>query len=651
MQKLLIANRGEIACRIMKTAKRLGIMTVAIYADPDADALFVQLADEAYPLHGSHSRETYLSIEKILTIAKNATVDAIHPGYGFLSENAAFAAACLENNIIFVGPSPETIHNMASKANAKRIMAAAGVPIIPAYYGKAQSLAVLKEKANDLGFPLLIKAVHGGGGKGMRLVREEKDFVSALSACQEEAMASFANNEVLLERYFEKARHIETQIIADQKAGIAFLGERDCSVQRHHQKLIEEAPAPGLSAALQQTLRDLSLKAARSINYLNAGTLEFLFAEQKFYFMEMNTRLQVEHPVTEMLTGLDVVEWQLLVAMGEALPEALLSASFQGHAIEARIYAEDPAADFLPSTGKIFALRWPEKSSQLRIDTGIQPGTEITPYYDAMLAKIIVHAASRQEAITQLIESLMQVQIAGLTTNIPYLCEILRTPAFLAEALSTRFLDSYNIVLKDESTQAIILAVLFLFFSHEDLSSNAALWFKIPYFRLNSVCSKTYSLHDTRQHKWEITVHFKENHLFVQWNDMVFSCILQEKCADSITVNINHQSVAATVFLEAPHIFIGMGSSQYNFSLDSVNRLTKKKKLKATETVTAPLPGIINKVFVKKSQQVVAGEPLLVLEAMKMLHTITAPFAGSIHVLDCQEGCIVKEGDVLVGFK
>ncbi len=450
-QKILIANRGEIACRIIKTAKKLGIQTVAIFSDADRHALFVKSADEAYHIGASESIKSYLNIDKIIDIAKKTHVQAIHPGYGFLSENAQFAIRCEQENIIFIGPDANAITLMGSKSEAKKILSETNVPLIPGYHGDDQIPETLLAEAKKIGFPLLIKAAAGGGGKGMRVVNTEADFLTALASCQREAKSSFANTHVILEKYFDNARHVEVQIIADKKGHCVHLFERDCSIQRRHQKVIEEAPAPNLKNDTRNAIGKAAVEVAKSIHYIGAGTIEFLMDKtENFYFMEMNTRLQVEHPITEMITGIDLVEWQFKVAAGEVLPLQQSEIKQQGHAIEARVYAEDPDNQFMPSTGCITYLKTPKQRKYIRLDTGITQGDVVSPFYDPMLAKLIIWSETRETAIMRMRSALTNYAIAGIKNNINYLTEIISQPSFIQAKLSTKFLDENQI--KSQST-------------------------------------------------------------------------------------------------------------------------------------------------------------------------------------------------------
>ena len=437
-RSLLIANRGEIACRIIRTARAMGIRTIAVYSDADASARFVRLADEAWRLGPAPARDSYLRAERILDIARASGAEAIHPGYGFLSENAEFAQACADAGVVFVGPPPAAIAAMGSKSAAKQLMERAQVPLTPGYHGDEQDAGFLHQQADQIGYPVLIKASAGGGGKGMRIVERSADFPDALASCRREASASFGDDRVLIERYLQKPRHIEIQVFADQHGEAVYLFERDCSVQRRHQKVLEEAPAPGMDAARRQEMGEAACAAARAVGYVGAGTVEFIVEpDGRFYFMEMNTRLQVEHPVTEMITGQDLVAWQLRVAAGEPLPLRQDALRIHGHAIEARIYAEDPDRDFLPATGQLIRLRPPTESASVRVDTGVQEGDAITPYYDPMIAKLIVWGDDRQQALARLDQALADYRVLGLTTNIAFLRRLARHPAFAGADLDT----------------------------------------------------------------------------------------------------------------------------------------------------------------------------------------------------------------------
>ncbi len=437
-RKVLIANRGEIACRVIATASRMGIATVAVYSDADRDARHVAMATEAWPIGPAPARDSYLRIDAVIDAARRSGAEAVHPGYGFLSENAEFADACAAAGLVFIGPPAAAIRAMGSKAAAKALMAQAGVPLVPGYHGAAQDPALLAAEAGRIGFPVLIKASAGGGGKGMRVVTDAAAFGPALEGAQREAAASFGDDRVLIEKYLTRPRHIEIQVFADSHGHTVSLFERDCSIQRRHQKVLEEAPAPGMDPERRRSMGDAAVAAARAVGYVGAGTVEFIAEDGAFYFMEMNTRLQVEHPVTEAITGLDLVEWQLRVAAGEPLPS--LAPSITGHAIEARVYAEDPAHDFLPSVGTLVHLRQPTERPGVRVDTGVRQGDAITPNYDPMIAKLIVHGADRADAVRRLRAALDEYEVVGVQTNLALLRGIAATPDFAAADLDTGFI-------------------------------------------------------------------------------------------------------------------------------------------------------------------------------------------------------------------
>src|SRR5690554_3725846 len=449
--RILIANRGEIACRVIRTARRMGIRTVAVFSEAEADAQHVRLADEAWPIGGPRPQDSYLRGDAILEVAKRTGAQAIHPGYGFLSENAEFAEAVEAAGIAFIGPKASSMRKMGSKAGAKELMDAAGVPVVPGYTGEDQAPGVLVREAGRIGFPLMIKAAHGGGGKGMRIVRSAEEFMPALESCQREAASAFGRDRVLLERYIESPRHIEIQVFGDAHGHVIHLNERECSAQRRYQKVLEEAPSPFLTPGLRERMGEAAVLAARTIDYVNAGTVEFIVApDGGFWFMEINTRLQVEHPVTEMVTGLDLVEWQLRVAAGEPLPLAQQDIPQAGHAIEVRLYAEDPEAGFLPGSGRLERLRLPRPSGHVRIDSGVVEGDTVTIFYDPMIAKLIVHDRDRPAALARLREALAQCVIEGPKSNIAFLEALVRHPAIVEARIDTGYLDRHL----DEFTSA-----------------------------------------------------------------------------------------------------------------------------------------------------------------------------------------------------
>jgi 3-methylcrotonyl-CoA carboxylase alpha subunit len=649
--KILIANRGEIACRVARTAQRLGIRTVALYTDADRQARHVKLADEARRI------ENYLDIAAVLAAARESRAEAIHPGYGFLAENPEFAAACRAARIVFIGPSPEAIAAMGDKAAAKRLMEKAGVPLVPGYHGEKQDAALLEKEAARIGFPLLIKPSAGGGGKGMRVVSERASFATALEAAKRESKSSFGDERVLIERYLERPRHIEMQVFGDTHGNVVHLFERDCSVQRRHQKVLEEAPAPGMNEKLRREMGEAALAAARAIAYTGAGTVEFI-AEQdgRFYFMEMNTRLQVEHPVTEMITGLDLVEWQLRVAAGETLPVLQKDLSFKGHAIEARIYAEDPQRDFLPATGRILHLEFPRENPHIRIDTGIEPGAEITPWYDPMIAKLIVWGASRLSALTRLRQALAQVEIAGVATNVAFLRRVAASRAFGAGELDTGLIERNRaeLFLKSEITKEMLTAAAFAELAEEERAAHERAaasgdpyspWHRVDGWRLNEDSHHDFVFLDGETHH-PVRLLFLENGLQIAVDGHTQTLSGERLPDDRLLVSLDGHAFKARAVRD--------GRDWHVFCEGDYRRLSLKQDLAGQDegaragSLAAPMPGKIIQVLAKVGAKVRKGEPLLILEAMKMEHTITAPADGVVKEVHYAAGEQVLEGVELI---
>src|SRR5215211_7914355 len=512
--KVLIANRGEIACRIIKTCRRLGLRTVAVYSEADAGARHVRLADEAVFIGLPPPRDSYLRIDAILNSAKETGAQAIHPGYGFLSENEEFASACAQDGVAFIGPPVEAIHAMGSKSAAKRLMEQAGVPLVPGYHGNNQDPAFLRAQADAIGYPVLIKASAGGGGKGMRIVESAAAFEEALASCQREAESSFGDARVLIERYLDRPRHIEIQVFADTQGNVVHLFERDCSVQRRHQKVLEEAPAPGMTPERRAQMGRAACDAARAVGYVGAGTVEFIASQDgAFYFMEMNTRLQVEHPVTEMITGQDLVEWQLRVAAGERLPLSQEQLTIRGHALEGRIYAEDPTKGFLPSTGRLIHLAPPPETLHVRVDSGVEEGDEITPYYDPMIAKLIVWDEDRERACARMLRALAQFRVVGVANNVAFLSRLVACPAFTSADLDTGLIERERAFLfpeqEEASSEVFALAALAeLLREAQEAGGEAASWedphspwAKRDGWRLNATFSRSMKFRSGGQEK------------------------------------------------------------------------------------------------------------------------------------------------------
>ncbi|HEV8014721.1 MAG TPA: acetyl/propionyl/methylcrotonyl-CoA carboxylase subunit alpha [Stellaceae bacterium] len=629
--KILIANRGEIACRIIRTAKRLGIATVAVYSEADAGALHVAMADEATLIGPPPARESYLDIARIVDAAKRSAAQAIHPGYGFLSENADFAAACEAAGIVFIGPPAAAIRAMGSKAEAKALMGQAGVPLVPGYHGAEQGDARLTAEARKIGYPVLLKASAGGGGKGMRIVRREDELAEALAGGRREAKAAFGDDRLLIEKYLTDPRHIEMQVFADLHGNCIHLFERDCSIQRRHQKLIEEAPAPGLSDAQRNELARAAIAAARAVGYRGAGTIEFVSVDGKFYFIEMNTRLQVEHVATEMITGLDLVEWQIRVAAGEPLPLDQAAITRHGHAIEVRLYAEDPARDFLPSAGPLALLRFPATSATLRVETGFRQGDRVSPYYDALIAKLIAWGETRDVALARLREALAQTRVAGVASNRELLQRILAHPDFAARAGDTGFIARHHEALLANDTPAEALAAAALTIVREkprrSLDPHSP-WQARDFWRLSGAASTLFRFRaGDQEHEVRVT---------------------DGRC------EVDGEPVEAV----GDASVLRLGGEFWVVLPDATCRLTFIDPLAPSERsgasagkIVAPMPGKISAVLVEAGATVRRGQTLMLIEAMKMEHAINAPADGVIDAVNFAPGALVEEGVELVRMK
>jgi 3-methylcrotonyl-CoA carboxylase alpha subunit len=655
--KILIANRGEIACRIITTAKKLGISTVAVYSDADKNSLHVTQADEAIYIGASPSRESYLVIDKVINAALATGAQAIHPGYGFLSENAEFCQACDANNIIFIGPPVAAIKAMGSKSAAKTIMEKAGVPLVPGYHGDDQNPTILKQAADDMGYPVLLKATAGGGGKGMRQVWNAAEFTSALDAAKREALNGFNADNMLVEKYLTQPRHIEIQVFCDNFGNAVYLAERDCSVQRRHQKVIEEAPAPGMTTELRQQMGDAAIRAAHAIDYRGAGTIEFLLdVDGSFYFMEMNTRLQVEHPVTEMITGQDLVEWQLRVANNEPLPLQQAQVHINGHAFEARIYAEDPRNDFLPATGTLEFLQAPTTSDVVRVDTGVIQGDDVSVYYDPMIAKLVVWSETRESALRLLAKSLQQYLIAGVTTNIEFLHCLATHKSFEKADFDTGFIEKHQDTLQiKESAQPELIAQLGALYLNSNLTQQQkknsddrhSPWQNSQGWRANSENINSFDL-VFAERPFAITIENKSDQTLIKTNgvSVVASATLT---GNELTACVNGHNIKATVFTSGTDIYI--------YTADHHSRLELLLPDLGTDNLTAdggaltaPMPGTIVELLVATGQAVTAGDALLVMEAMKMEHTINAPSNGKVAEFFYQVGDLVDNNAVLLDF-
>jgi len=646
IRRLLVANRGEIVCRIARSARRLGITTIAVYSDADRNAQHVRAADEAYYLGPSPAAESYLDIGKIIALAKSVGADAVHPGYGFLSENARFAQACEDAGLIFVGPPAAAIQSMGSKSASKAAMAAAGVPVAPGYHGAEQSAQRLIEEAARVGFPLIIKASAGGGGKGMQVVNSAAEVAAAVESAQRLARTAFGDDRLLMERYFPKARHVEVQVFADSHGQTVSLFDRDCSVQRRHQKIIEEAPAPDLRGEVRAAMAQAAVKTAQAVGYIGAGTVEFLVDEaQNFYFMEMNTRLQVEHPVTEFITGVDLVEWQLRIAQGERLPGDQASITQRGCAVEARLYAEDPARDYLPSVGRITHLRWPAGVPGLRLDTGVEAGDEVSTYYDPMLGKIVAWGESRAMAIDLLHRALLDLQVAGVATNRAQLLSVLADEEFRRGAVATNFLNVRRDKLLFGEPQAgsidIALAAVWLAAKN---TADDALWEDSRGWRLAMPASTAWRF---AQGSAAVELSAPGTYLARVGTD-VYSVRVLARGAESLRAEFEGQVHSVTVFDADPvlHLFHEGRHAQLNV-VDTDDALQAAGGTEQGSLLT-PLPGTIVAVHVAAGQQVVRGAPLVTVEAMKMEHTLTAPYEGVVSRIAFGLKDRVQAGAVLV---
>ncbi|MES0209310.1 acetyl/propionyl/methylcrotonyl-CoA carboxylase subunit alpha [Mesorhizobium sp. M0028] len=645
--KILIANRGEIACRVVRTARRMGVRSVAVYSDADARALHVETADEAVHIGPSPAGESYLRGNKIIAAALATGAEAIHPGYGFLSENPDFVDQVVAAGLIFIGPSAASIRAMGLKDAAKRLMEKAGVPVVPGYHGEAQEIVLLASKAREIGYPVLIKARAGGGGKGMRRVEHPDDFSEALSGARREAKAAFGDDRVLVEKYVDKPRHIEVQIFGDSFGNVVHLYERDCSAQRRHQKVIEEAPAPGMTPALRKAMTEAAVKAAKAIHYSGAGTIEFIvdasqgLKADRFWFMEMNTRLQVEHPVTEMVTGIDLVEWQLRVASGEKLPKTQSEVALSGHAFEARIYAEDAARGFLPATGTLHHLKFPQpapEGASMRIETGVRAGDAISPFYDPMIAKLVIHGKDRRTALTALGAALSQTEIAGSTVNTAFLAALAADADFAAGDVDTDLIARHQQALTavpPPSGETIAVAALAAS-GAGDLPSSDDPWSSLAgYAHFHAVARRT-------------LLRFGEQGIVARVSvrpDGRFEVALD---APYDSANSHDLRAAPRLARWPGHVTVFEGAIGYGFAVpDPLARADEAAA--ASGSLRAPMPGLVKLVRAGKGEAVIKGQPLLILEAMKMEHTIAAPHDGVIAEI-AAEGAQVTDGTVLVRF-
>jgi 3-methylcrotonyl-CoA carboxylase alpha subunit len=663
--KILIANRGEIACRVAATARRMGVQTVAVYSDADADAQHVQACDEAVHLGGSAPKDSYLRWERILQAAKGTGAQAIHPGYGFLSENEAFAQACAAAGLVFIGPPAAAIQAMGLKAESKQLMERAGVPLVPGYHGADQDPALLQREADRIGYPVLIKASAGGGGKGMRVVERTEDFAAALASCQREAINSFGDDAVLVEKYVQRPRHIEIQVFGDTQGNVVYLFERDCSVQRRHQKVLEEAPAPGMTEAMRAQMGEAAVAAARAVHYVGAGTVEFIVEQRadgtmNFFFMEMNTRLQVEHPVTEAITGLDLVEWQLRVAAGEPLPLRQDQLRIHGHAIEARICAENPDNQFLPATGTLHAYRLPPcvrfERGPVRVDSGVREGDAISPFYDSMIAKLIVHGATRQEALARLDQALAAMRVVGVQNNVQFLRHVLASRSFAQADLDTALIQREQAVLFHQEPLgrdvAVAGGVAHTLLAERQAAAPQPGGWSDPWGQRDG-----WRAYTPMQRRIDYVFQGEAGVAELQ---VAHDGTLQLRVGDSAEPlafgaradgRIDLQFAGRRVVLdpvrlgETLHLFAAQGATQLALP-DALAHAGEHQ----TEggRLTAPMPGKVVSFAVRAGDQVSKGQTLAVMEAMKMEHTIAAPADGTVAELLYAPGDQVAEGAELL---
>ncbi|PUE32043.1 3-methylcrotonyl-CoA carboxylase [Limnohabitans sp. Jir61] len=671
-KKILIANRGEIACRVAATARRMGIKTVAVYSDADAQAKHVQVCDEAVHIGGSAPKDSYLRWERILQAAKDTGAQAVHPGYGFLSENEDFAKACAAAGLVFIGPPASAILAMGLKAESKQLMEKAGVPLVPGYHAADQDPALLQREADRIGYPALIKASAGGGGKGMRVVNCSAEFADALASCKREAINSFGDDAVLIEKYVQRPRHIEIQVFGDTHGNCVYLFERDCSVQRRHQKVLEEAPAPGMTEALRKQMGEAAVAAAKAVNYVGAGTVEFIVEQaaydkpesMKFFFMEMNTRLQVEHPVTEAITGLDLVEWQLRVASGEPLPLQQSDLRIHGHAIEARICAENPDNNFLPATGTLAVYRKPACSSfeisDTRIDDGVREGDSISPFYDSMVAKLIVHGDTREQALARLDDALSQTRIVGLTTNVQFLRHIIRTDSFATAKLDTALIQREEKALFAQEPLGLALTaasvVANTLYREEALKGNDPFSSRDGW-RAYGVATRNFGFvfHGASYDAVLTYAHDGSLQLNVADADGDVSGVLTyREDGDALHISFAGHTARLQVFHETQghedvaHVFAPQGATRITV-VDALAHAGEVQE--AGGRLTAPMPGKVVSFAVAAGDKVKAGQPLAVMEAMKMEHTIAAPADGEVLELLYAPGDQVAEGEELLKLK
>jgi 3-methylcrotonyl-CoA carboxylase alpha subunit len=645
---LLIANRGEIACRVIRTARAMGLRTVAVYSEADRDAMHVAMADEAVLLGPARARDSYLNIERVIEAARKSGAEAVHPGYGFLSESAEFAAACLDAGLVFVGPTAAMIRLMGSKSGSKMLMEQAGVPLVPGFHGDAQDDATLATAAAEVGFPVLVKASAGGGGRGMRIVHSASELAAAVVSAKREAKAAFGDDRVLIEKFVENPRHIEVQIIGDSHGNLLSLFERECTLQRRHQKVIEEAPSPTLDAIRREAVCAAARKAAAAVDYVGAGTIEFVSNGEDVFFIEMNTRLQVEHPVTELITGIDLVEWQLRVAFGEKLPLTQDQIVLNGHAIEARVYAENPHKNFMPSVGRIRTWHTPEPSNGLRIDAGYREGDAVSPHYDAMLAKVIAWAPTRDAAIDRLNRGLEESDVRGVVTNIAFLSALVTHPDVRANAIDTGFIERELKYLTpvppaphDLEFGAAVAAILNeeAKIAHTEAHSPwyAAGW--MPVGRRQRV----FTFRHAQGTEQNVALHYGKGPATLSIGEREIAFIAAPNAAGGIDLTLHGMTSHVVAVVQGHELYLRTRNGRFDlhwvdpFGGDDEEHVGEDK-------IVAPLPGTVVALLAEVGAHLEKGAPILTLEVMKMEQTLRAPFAGVLKVIKCKVGDIVGEG-------
>jgi 3-methylcrotonyl-CoA carboxylase alpha subunit len=645
---LLIANRGEIACRVIRTAQAMGLRTVAVYSEADRDAMHVAMADEAILLGPARARDSYLNIARVIEAARKSGAEAVHPGYGFLSESAEFAQACADAGLVFVGPTAEMITAMGSKSGSKMLMEKAGVPLVPGYHGESQDEATLAKAADKIGFPVLVKASAGGGGRGMRIVGSARELAAAIVSAKREAKAAFGDDRMLIEKFVESPRHIEVQIIGDSHGNLLSLFERECTLQRRHQKVIEEAPSPTLNAAQREAVCAAARKAAAAVNYVGAGTIEFVSNGKDVFFIEMNTRLQVEHPVTELITGIDLVEWQLRVAFGEKLPLAQDQIRLNGHAIEARVYAENPHKNFMPSVGRIRTWRTPEQSNGLRIDAGYREGDAVSPHYDAMLAKVIAWAPTRDAAIERLNRGLEDTDVRGIVTNIPFLSALVTHPDVRANAIDTGFIERElkNLTPAPRAADDLELCAAVAAILGEEAKAarteQHSPWRTSGWMPVGRR-QRLFTFRHAHEAEQEVSLQYGNGPATLSIGEGEFAFTFSSTADGGFDLTLAGMKSHIVAVIEGHELYLRTRNGRFDlhwvdpFGGDDEEQVGEDK-------IVAPLPGTVVALLAKEGATLETGAPILTLEVMKMEQTLRAPFAGVLKVIKCKVGDIVQEG-------